>query len=725
MAGLKRNFKEVFAGVPIIKGAIGQLCQSGTPIFMFHRVIPDGTICYDREMATSTKLFEGFLDWATDKYQPLPLDELVRRGPGRANGAKPACSITFDDGWLDNFTYAFPLLRSRNLRATIFLPVRFIGTNRRFWQEKLRTCLDELGRRNEINACVTRALNVFPWCPPLEPGQMNFNSLRRLLLTRSSSEADAFVTRLEEFTGPVAALDGRAFLNWEEVSAMQKAGISFGSHTLNHTLLIHADPSTASQEIRQSRQEMEARLGAPPSGFSYPWGAVNFRLEREAQEAGYAYAVTTRGELIKDAPDAWTLPRLAVSSSFLQSRREEFSAGLVSYYIASRSLKRASPRNAAKQRQPAERIRIAFVIDSIDSWEDGGTERQLAKILEALDRCYFEPELYFLRPSKRLKSDDFPCPVRIVNSRPDWDHSRLSTLIRLKRLIQARKPHIVQTLFQSSMFYGTMAAWLAGVPKIVIGRRNFGHWKRIIDRIPLGLLQRMANTWQCNSRTVWRSLTHSEGIPPDRIEILPNAIDLDRFSPPSPQQRQKARQLLGLSPSAPVFVAVQTLYPVKDPRTLIEAASYLRPLIHDAQFLLVGEGPLRLDLEILIENLGLKGTVRLEGAQADVPCYLSAADMGLLTSLSEASSNSVLEYMATGIPAVVSDIPANRELVNEVLFEPGNARDLADKVLSLWSNRDGQMKIRSEYRCRAEQYDAKALRPRVQSYYVSLASEAL
>jgi glycosyltransferase involved in cell wall biosynthesis len=601
--------------------------------------------------------------------------------------------------------------------------VRFIGTNRRYWQEKLWECLQELGRRGEVESGVARVIDSFPWCPRLAPGQMTFHALRRLLLKRPSCEAEAFVERLEESTGPIAALAGRAFLNWEEVGAMQKSGISFGSHTLHHTLLTRADPATVEREIQQSRRELAERLGAPPEGFSYPWGEMNCRIEREVRAAGYAYAVSTRRGLVGGSFNPWSLPRLPISNSFLVGREGKFSASLLSLYIASRVLKRDARSTALPANYSPERLRIALVIDSIDSWEDGGTEQQIAKLIAALDPAYFAAELYFLRPSRGLTAEDFPCPVHVAARETPGHGSRWATLRGLAALLKVQRPHIVQTFFRDATYYGTVAARMACVPRVVIARRNFGHWKTATDRLALRVINRLAHAWQCNSRAVWESLKNSEGVAPERIEILPNAIDLDKFSPPTSEARLAARRQLGLPLDVPVFVSVATLFPVKDPQTLIEAAALVRATLPEAQFLLVGEGPLRGALTKRIEELGLGETIRLLGAQADVRPYLAAADVGLLTSQSEGSSNSLLEYMAMGLPAVVTDLPANRELVGGEFFEAGNARELASRVLALWQDPGRRAQMSGEYRRRAMEFGLEAFARRAQSYYANLATQ--
>ena len=244
-------------------------------------------------------------------------------------------------------------------------------------------------------------------------------------------------------------------------------------------------------------------------------------------------------------------------------------------------------------------MRVAFLIDTIVNWE-AGTEQQLSKLLTVLDRKRFEPELYLLMPSRDLTAKDFPCPVHVVRERPGAGRSRLSILSRLTRLLRQQRPHIVQTHFPGATYYGTIAARIAAVPVVVSCRRDTGFWQEARDRIILWVINRLVDSWQCNSKAVFESLRTAENVPAERIEILPNAIDLTLFRPPTPEERLAARRQLALSPDAPVCVSVANLKPVKDPETLLAAARSVRETLPTAQFLLVGDGPLQTSLATAI-----------------------------------------------------------------------------------------------------------------------------
>jgi glycosyltransferase involved in cell wall biosynthesis len=95
----------------------------------------------------------------------------------------------------------------------------------------------------------------------------------------------------------------------------------------------------------------------------------------------------------------------------------------------------------------------------------------------------------------------------------------------------------------------------------------------------------------------------------------------------------------------------------------------------------------------------------------------------VLTSRSEGSSNSVSEYMAMGLPSVVSDIPANRELTDEMVFAPGNANDLAEKIFRLWQDQPLRTRVSREYQEMAAEFSVEKLALRAQSYYSRILSQ--
>jgi len=335
-----RDLAEIADKLPLGRAALDCLRRRGAAVFMFHRVLPRGESCYADEMVTSTGMFEALLDWISERYVVVDLGALAQRlGSAPANG-RPYAAITFDDGWKDLFPHALPLLRARSMPATVFLPVRFIGTKRHFWQERLHFILQSLQGlgRTDLGR---EAAPHFPWAARLD-GQLDYAGLRGLLMARPSSEAEEFVDWMAELC-PRAQWDStRAFLTWDEVARMQDAGISFGSHTLNHVLLTQADAETARTEIQCSRRELQERLNTPVRGFAYPWGAHNTRLVQQVTDAGYAFAVTTEEMLVRGAPSPWRIPRVFISDTIVQDGNGSFGPQQTNFHLARLGLRRQS-----------------------------------------------------------------------------------------------------------------------------------------------------------------------------------------------------------------------------------------------------------------------------------------------------------------------------------------------------------------------------------------------
>src|SRR5882762_7212266 len=271
-APMRERWGNASGQLPLVEKTMWRILRGGKAVFMFHRILPPGEECYDPELVTSTDAFAGFLDWLSENYRVLPIDELMAARGKSVNPGRPLCAITFDDGWVDNYLHACPLLYERQLPATIFLPLRFIGAKRRFWQEQLWQAMKSLDPELQHQLILNAACGL-PWFPPAAKSCHSLQGLKRFLLTRPSQEAEEFVHRLTEAAGLPAAHGSRAFLDWNEVEKMQGMGISFGSHTVNHVLLTHMEPASAAGEIRQSREELMGHLKEEVPGFAYPWGA--------------------------------------------------------------------------------------------------------------------------------------------------------------------------------------------------------------------------------------------------------------------------------------------------------------------------------------------------------------------------------------------------------------------------------------------------------------------
>lgn len=158
------------------------------------------------------------------------------------------------------------------------------------------------------------------------------------------------------------------------------------------------------------------------------------------------------------------------------------------------------------------------------------------------------------------------------------------------------------------------------------------------------------------------------GIAPSQTLFMPNPVDVDAFAPLSRDQKELLRQKLALDAKGFVVVYTGRLSPEKGLKELLTGFAAALESVRDLQLVLVGDGPDRAALEALAAQLGIPSAqVRFAGrvSPEEIPRWLQAADVFALVSPHEGFSCSLSEAMACGLASVVTDIPANRQLVND------------------------------------------------------------
>lgn len=310
-------------------------------------------------------------------------------------------------------------------------------------------------------------------------------------------------------------------------------------------------------------------------------------------------------------------------------------------------------------------IRIAYLIDTVES-PTAGTEGQLLYLLRHLDRGRFAPVLCTLRSSPWLESSFDLCPRHVVGVRSFKKGGDWRNIVDFARYLRSEEIDIVQTFFRDSSIAGTIAARLAGRPLVIGSRRNQGYWMESRREL---LLQRVVNRWvslfiaNCLNTRDWSVAV--ERIAGERIRVVYNGLDPERFAGDPVRSREKGRSLLGLPEGVPVVGIVANLRPVKGIDIFLQAAGLLRTSFPLARFVVVGEGPERGRLEHLAEALGVAERVTFLGRREDVPDLLPGFDTGVLASRSESFSNALVEYLAAGLPVVCTDVGGCREAVEE------------------------------------------------------------
>jgi L-malate glycosyltransferase len=234
----------------------------------------------------------------------------------------------------------------------------------------------------------------------------------------------------------------------------------------------------------------------------------------------------------------------------------------------------------------------------------------------------------------------------------------------------------------SPFFYAAMGRWAAGRIPVLFTEHgrchpDFPRRKRIVaNRLLLGRGDRVLAV----GRAVRGALIANEGIPAERIEVIYNGIDLEAYRD-GQSQREATRRQLGLADDDVAVIQVARLDSLKDHPTAVAAMAELAPGHPRARLLIVGEGAERARIEAAVRERGVSGSVRLVGLRTDVPRLLSAADVFLLTSISEGIPLTLIEAMAAGLPCVSTRVGGIPEVVVDgetgVLAEPSKPESVA------------------------------------------------
>jgi glycosyltransferase involved in cell wall biosynthesis len=361
----------------------------------------------------------------------------------------------------------------------------------------------------------------------------------------------------------------------------------------------------------------------------------------------------------------------------------------------------------------AEPVRVCFLIDELAA---AGTETQLLALIRHLDRARVRPYLVLLRGdspmSRNLEPED--CPVLRLRVGALRSPATALRAARFMHFLWRERIDVVQAYFPDSSYFGVPAAWLAGVRHRVRTRNNIGHWVTRGHRLLGRVLNLFTTATIANCNAARHSLLSDERPRANRVHVLENGVDLDRFLHLAP-------------PAGPARCvgAVANLRAVKGLDVLVAAAALLKERFSAVSFHVAGEGEERSALQDQVCQAGLSGRFHLPGSEADVPGFLAGLDVAVQASRAEGMPNAVLEHMAAARPIVATAVGATPELIEDgqqgLLVPPGDAVALADAIGRLLADRALASRLAVAARQRAAQhYSRAAMVRRFEAFYTRL-----
>jgi len=358
-------------------------------------------------------------------------------------------------------------------------------------------------------------------------------------------------------------------------------------------------------------------------------------------------------------------------------------------------------------------VRILHVIETLDV---GGAEAVVANMVNHASPG-FHADICCLMRSGPIAARVRP-GVEIIEMGKAMEGNDYRLPFRLAGILRSRNTDIVQSHDWGTLLETVAAATLAGTTAIHMAHGPLKQYspadvraslKRRIRRKAERLASLKLSRVIAVSEIVRRGLMEDVDIPAAKISLIHNGIDLSAAPPGDPEARRKE---LGLTPDDVVLVSVGRLAAIKNYSLLLDALARAAREVPALKLVMVGEGPERLGLEAAATRLGLSGRVHFLGARDDVRDWLALGHIFALPSLYEGVSLALLEAMAAGLPAVVTRVGGNPEVVRDgecgFLIESGDTEGFARALIALAREGGLRAKMGRAARARIEaEFDLK------------------
>jgi glycosyltransferase involved in cell wall biosynthesis len=323
-------------------------------------------------------------------------------------------------------------------------------------------------------------------------------------------------------------------------------------------------------------------------------------------------------------------------------------------------------------------IKVCYIIGQLSR---DGAERQLYELVKGINKKIFTPTVISLSQGGYWadKIREINIEVTEIPRKSGKEFTRLFKLIKeLKRI----KPDIVNTYMFSANSYGRIAAVLTGVPVIIASERNAGEIGKDKDRSELFIdkfLTLFSHGIICNSYRCSEVLIKQYSYKPGKVFTVQNGIDMSSYMNGN-NLRNSSEKVVG---------TVGRLYPQKNHKLFMDMAKKVLDARNDKDinFMIIGDGPLRTELEDYARRLKVEDNVIFTGSRGDIPELLAGMDVFVITSYYEGLSNAIMEAMASALPVVATDVGGSSELVIDgktgYLCPSNDSGTIADRVMGL------------------------------------------
>jgi peptidoglycan/xylan/chitin deacetylase (PgdA/CDA1 family) len=288
-------------------------CRRGITVLMYHKVLPQQDVDrYPmRNLIVESSVFRSQISWLTKNFEVLTMRDAIRIAMsadlGISSRAKPLACVTFDDGYLDNYQFAAPILEEFGINGTFFVTTGFIDGSPLWFDRAVYAW-----QADRIAATDNAGKFVADW-------HKNFSAINTGgdwvgALKRCHPEVREKILGCVDYR-----LMKKDFvyssMNWSQIRDLESRGHEIGSHSVTHPILTGADDANLQYELGESRERLISETGADIHGICYPNGNYDDRVIEFCKTAGYRYGCTVERGLALTSNNLMSLRRRAILSS--------------------------------------------------------------------------------------------------------------------------------------------------------------------------------------------------------------------------------------------------------------------------------------------------------------------------------------------------------------------------------------------------------------------------
>ncbi len=337
-------------------------------------------------------------------------------------------------------------------------------------------------------------------------------------------------------------------------------------------------------------------------------------------------------------------------------------------------------------------IRVLYLYENLNI---GGAEQLLVTTLKYLDYGKFKPLVYCIGKKGRLAEEveKNGIPVKLLNKKSSLYN--IGIVLELIKIFKRERPDVLHANLFYPGYFGRIAAFFAGVPVVIVTEHgthsNLKKWYHYCIDFTLSFFTTKIIAVSCAVREY---LLKYSRIRADKISVIYNAVDFERFDSVYDTDKDLIRSKLNFPGSDFLIGAVSNLAPWKGQHILLEAFRDVLKTFPEARLYIIGRdnNGFQHRLEKFAQENNFLEKVHFLGERRDVPQILRALDAFVLPSLSEGLGISLLEAMYLGLPAIASGTEGVLEIIEDnkdgLLFPPGDCKALAEKLIEVLKDRE-------------------------------------